>query len=90
MTRVGMDVEAVRGLAGQLDHKAEGIRSLVREIEAVVHNLRSNWDGRDATQFADQWWPQHRNELNKAAEAIAGLSQSAKNNASEQEQVSNH
>lgn len=88
MAMVGMDVEQVRGLGSQLNSQADQIGSVISAIEGIVSSLSGAWTGTDATQFADWWSSQHRPALQAAQDAIAGLGQSALNNADAQEQVS--
>ncbi len=84
----GMDVEAVRIVAVKLDEQAARVASIVAEIEGSVAAIEQNWTGADAQLFAGWWHQQHRSDLMRASDAIAGLAQSARNNVSEQEQVS--
>lgn len=81
-----MNVAEVRQLARQLTGAAEQLRNLVSSIDGRVH--ASTWVGRDADTFKHQWWPQHRQAVLSAAEAIEGLGRSASNNADDQERVS--
>src|SRR5690348_13693638 len=81
-----MNVGDVRHLAQQLTSASEQLRSLVSSIDGRVH--ASSWVGRDADTFKHQWWPQHRQAVLTAAEAIEGLGRSAGNNADDQERVS--
>jgi WXG100 family type VII secretion target len=89
MAMVGMDVEQIRGVASQLQAQSEQINSVISTIESLISSsIGSSWVGTDATQFQDWWNSQHRPALQSAQEAIAGLGQSALNNADQQEQVS--
>ncbi|QTE28987.1 WXG100 family type VII secretion target [Pengzhenrongella sicca] len=90
MARLGMDVDAVEGIAKQLQSLADQISSLESQINGKVQQLPGIWDGRDAQTFVTQWWPQHQKALKSAAEAVKGLGQSALNNASQQREVSSH
>lgn len=60
----------------------------ISTITNLVNQAVTAWDGQDSKQFADWWNSQHKPALTKAAEAIEGLSTSAKNNAAAQRQVS--
>jgi len=84
----GMNVEAVEGLARQLKGKSGEIDSLVAQIGRIVDDLQVQWKGSDASQFKGWWDSQHRPAMQKLSQDIAGLSQSALNNASEQRSVS--
>lgn len=88
MARMGMDVEAVEKTGRDLKTKATNIQTLIGEIEGLVTGLSSVWDGKDAQQFVNEWWPQHKKNLSSVKESIEGLGQSALNNASEQREVS--
>ena len=84
----GMDVEAVRSLAGQLHNQAGQIQSVVNQINGLIGQLESAWQGPDATEFRGWWESQHRPHLMACHDAIDGLHQSALNNAMQQEQAS--
>jgi WXG100 family type VII secretion target len=88
MAKLGMDDQAVRALAGQLDGHAKAIAGLVGQIEGVVSRMHVSWHGDDATSFVNWWHNQHRPALQRAHDAITGLAQSARNNATEQDRVS--
>jgi uncharacterized protein YukE len=90
MARMGMDVEAVENAGRQLKTQAASIGSMVAQIDKVVSSLTSIWDGQDAQQFVNDWWPQHKKQLVAAQQQIDGLGQSALNNASDQRTVSSH
>lgn len=82
----GMNVEEVRGLAKQLHDQAGVIRQLLSTLDGHVHQV--TWMGHDADMFKNDWWPQHRGELQRAAEGLEGFSTSAYNNAQAQHDAS--
>jgi WXG100 family type VII secretion target len=88
MAKLGMDDEAVRALAGQLDGHAKAIIGLVGQVEGVVSRMRTTWHGHDADAFTGWWHNQHRPALQRAHDSISGLAQSARNNATAQQNVS--
>ena len=90
MARMGMDVDLVESASRDLKARASDITTVIGEIDRIVNNLLTIWDGPDAKTFVDTWWPQHKTQLTNAASTIDGLGQSAWNNAQEQRQVSNH
>ena len=90
MAQLGMDADVVEGLGHQLKQQAQEIGNVINQINHIVGQLESNWWGPDAQTFANDWWPQHRTELNNALNNIDGLGQSALNNATEQRNVSGH
>lgn len=87
--QTGMNIDQVRDYARQLDGQAEQIRGqLINQMNSILGGLEGNWAGPDFVQFKGWWEQEHRPRLMKIAEDIAGLAQSARNNAQEQEQVS--
>lgn len=88
MAFVGMDVEQVKGIGNSLNLQADSIGNVIAQIEALIGQAAGAWQGTDATQFQDWWNSQHKPALLQAQEAIAGLGQSAINNASAQESAS--
>ena len=85
----GMNVGEVRGLAKRLDDQAGKINGeLISQINGILSSLESNWQGGDFVKFKGWWETEHRPRLQKLAEDISGLAQSARNNAQEQENVS--
>jgi uncharacterized protein YukE len=90
MAMVGMDVNDVRNIGNQLKHQAGEIQNVIAQVDTLIANALTSWQGHDATQFQDWWNSQHKPALTHAQQAIDGLGQSALNNAAEQENVSNH
>jgi len=84
----GMDTEAVRTLAQQLDREANAINSIINSINGIVAQLEGTWKGADATQFQGWWESQHRPALQLCEQAVCGLGVSARNNAFHQDQAS--
>lgn len=88
MAMVGMDVEAIRGVATQLNGQADAIDGVITSIDGMIASAIGVWQGTDAQQFQDWWNSQHKPALMNAREAIAGLASSANNNAAAQEAAS--
>lgn len=84
MTFQGMDVPQVQSIGNQLKHQADQINSVISAINGLVSQLPGVWHGKDATEFESWWNTQHRPALQNAAQAVAGLGQSALNNAQDQ------
>ena len=78
----GMTVDEVNDLGRLLQTKSDLLRQLTSEVDAVIG--RTIWEGPDAGDFKQQWWPEHRGRLQQVAEQVHGFGQSALNNASEQ------
>jgi len=85
----GMDVAHVQSIGNQLKHQSEQINSVIAAINSLVGQLPGVWHGKDATEFENWWNTQHRPALQHAAQAVAGLGQSALNNAQDQINTSN-
>jgi uncharacterized protein YukE len=83
-----MDVDAVLTVSKKLHTEAGQIDALIGKIQGIVNSLPGIWDGPDATQFVNEWWPEHKKTLQNASSHIEGLSKSAKNNAEEQRRIS--
>lgn len=85
----GMNTDEVRRLAGELDNQRDNINNnVVAQINRILGGLESNWSGPDMVQFKQWWESEHRPALVRLAENIGGLAQSARNNASAQDEVS--
>lgn len=87
MAQMGMDVEAVESIGRQLKQSASSVDQIVSTLDRTVNGLPSLWEGPDAQRFL-QSWPAFRKSLVAAQASVAGLGQSALNNASEQRQAS--
>ena len=87
MVQLGMDVEAVENAGRQLKQTASSVDAIVGTLDKTVSGLSSLWDGPDAQRLM-QSWPTFRKSLLAAQASVAGLGQSALNNASEQREAS--
>ncbi len=88
MARMGMDADQVASAGKALKERAAEIDALVGKLEGIVRSIPGVWEGPDAQQFVNEWWPEHKKTLVAASSHVAGLGQSALNNASEQREVS--
>ena len=88
MARMGMDVDQVTAAGNALKTRAADIDALVAKLDGIVRSMPGVWEGPDAQQFANEWWPEHKKALVAASSSVAGLGQAALNNASEQRAVS--
>jgi len=82
----GMDIEAVRGLAGQLNARADEIDSLANALSAQLGNVE--WLGLDADGFRGDWQNSYRVQLQTVSAALRDASTRATGNANQQEQAS--
>lgn len=85
----GMNTDEVDRIGGQLMTQADQIGQVMGAIDGLINQAESNWQGKDAQEFKQWWMTQHKPALAKAQEAVHGLGQSAKNNASQQRTASN-
>jgi uncharacterized protein YukE len=84
---IGMDPAAVRALAGQLNAKADEIRTIATNLSSTLEHTQ--WVGNDATNFRGDWNSSHRTQLMNVADALSEASTRATSNAEQQEQASN-
>jgi len=84
----GMNVEAVRGIAGKLDNQAAAIHQTVSQVDSAVNQSQQDWFGKDAKQFADAWQHHYRKSLCDLENSLRELARSARQNADQQEHVS--
>lgn len=82
----GMNPEEVQKLGDDLQNFAQNIAAMIKQIESKISH--TTWVGPDAHAFKDQWWPGHRASLQRIQTDLHGFGQSAKNNASEQKDIS--
>ena len=82
----GMNLAEVRSLGEVVKSKGDRLVAIVGEIDTLVHGV--TWEGPDAQTFKHEWWPAHKHVLLGAGAQIAGLGQSALNNAGEQDTTS--
>jgi uncharacterized protein YukE len=85
-TYYGMDVTEVRGLATQLDQKAEEIEQIISTIGSKLTS--TPWTGPDATKFRSEWDGSLTTQLRQVATVLRDTATNARNNASQQEQAS--
>lgn len=88
MARMGMDVDQVERASRDLKSQAEEIRTLMSRINTVVNGLTSVWDGKDANEFVNNLWPQHKKNLSVVATSIDTLATTAAKNAARQRSTS--
>lgn len=90
MAQLGMDADEVERVAAGLHSQAGNLNSLIAQIDNLVNQAVSVWEGQDSTQFHEFWNSQHKPALTQAMHAIDGLSTTARSNAAAQRQVSSH
>lgn len=82
----GMNYQEVIDTGNDLKAQAKAIHDMIIAIDRRVRD--TTWVGHDADMFKNDWWPQHRAELNNIHDQLDGLGQSALNNAQAQHDVS--
>ncbi|MDF1487701.1 WXG100 family type VII secretion target [Tessaracoccus caeni] len=83
---LGMDPQAVRELARQLDQSAGQIEQIRSQLTSKLSGTQ--WVGNDAQQFRSDWESTHVSKLNEVIGALRQASQTANRNAQAQEQTS--
>lgn len=86
MALEGMDAEAVRTFANQLNSDAEQIETLVNSLTSQLGNVQ--WIGADATRFTGDWDSTYRPQLQAVSTALRDAATVANSNAAQQEQAS--
>ena len=84
----GMDVTAVRSLSNQMNHSADQIDQLMKQLTNSLNS--TDWRGPDREQFLNNWQSQHVAQLNNVCNGLREASQTANRNANEQESASGH
>ncbi len=86
MAITGMDIEAVRQLAGQMDARAEQISTLMHELTNALEN--TEWIGPDRDRFVEGWKGTHANQLLTVAQSLREAANIARDNAQQQQDAS--
>lgn len=81
-----MNIADVEELGRLLQDRSRDLEALASGIETRIR--ASSWQGVDADRFRNDWWPKHRAKLLTLGQELAGLGQSALNNASAQRAAS--
>ena len=83
----GMDISGVRTLAGQMDQRAEEIRTLMGALTNALQGAQ--WVGPDREHFVSDWQGTHCAQLNAVIQGLTDAANRARLNAQQQEQASN-
>ena len=86
----GMNTDLVREQAIRIDGVVGDLDAVSAGIEQTVARLAQQWRGPDMERFQGWWRDQHKPNLARISESIAGLAQSARNNAEEQDRASDN
>lgn len=84
----GMDPVTARDVAAKLDAQVSRLSKIVVTVDSQVVQIQRSWSGKKANDFVSWWRHQHRPALMRAQETIAGLAQSLRFNADDQERTS--
>lgn len=82
----GMDINQIRSMAGNMDRKAEEIRSAIDQLSGAVTAV--SWAGPDRDRFVDEWRNRHVSSLRAVADNLSSAARQARDHAAEQERVS--
>lgn len=83
---LGMDISAVRSMAGHLMAKADELDSFALTLSAQLDSTQ--WVGPDATAFRGDWNGTYRAQLAAISNALRDAANRATSNANQQEQAS--
>lgn len=86
MAMLGMDPGAVRALAKQMDGAASDINNILSRISKQLGSTQ--WVGKDADQFRNEWNTTHVKSLRNAATSLINTATKARQEATQQEQAS--
>jgi uncharacterized protein YukE len=84
---IGMNVDDVRGLAGQLTSSAQQIQDIVNQLTAKVHS--TNWVGNDYQAFLNEWQSTYVPSLNSVAHSLEDAANKAYQEVAQQEAAAN-
>jgi uncharacterized protein YukE len=80
----GMNVEVCRAQAEILETQAQKIKTVKTTIDGLVEELKQNWWGQDARDFAGKWEGTHKPELQKVQTKLKNVVQTIRTEAKEQ------
>jgi WXG100 family type VII secretion target len=84
----GMDPEAIRQVATNLQQQATSLEGVLSAIEGQIQEAQSNWRGQDSDAFEQEWSGSHKATLQEAITQIQTMSTKANDQAAEQESTS--
>lgn len=74
----GMNPDAIREQANRIDAVVNDLKAVEAAIERTVSSLGQQWRGPDLERFGGWWRDQHKPNLTRISESIAGLAQSTR------------
>lgn len=86
MAITGMDIQAVRALATQLETSAGEIEAIMSKLTSTLEG--ATWEGPDATAFRGEWQGAHCATLRQMSDRLREVGNQAKINADQQETAS--
>jgi uncharacterized protein YukE len=84
----GLDPEPVDQFGDQLHAASQTLEGINKAVSALVSHASTIWHGPDLAAFSGNWFHQHQPATQRVVDALSGLGQSAKNNATEQRNAS--
>jgi len=86
MAFTGMNIEAVRNMARQMEQAAAEVEQIATRLTGLLEN--TEWVGTDATNFRAEWQGTHAPNARQMCERLRMVGQEAERNAQEQEAAS--
>jgi len=83
----GMNTDEVEKLGNQIAKQATSLGTIATQLDRLVGNLHSIWQGPDAQRFTNDW-QQHKSALVTAQQRLDEVGKSALKNVTEQRQAS--
>lgn len=80
----GMNVEVCRSQAEVLDTQAERIKNVKVRIDGLIEELKQNWWGDDARDFAATWEGTHKPAIQKVHVSLKEVAQTIRTEAKQQ------
>lgn len=88
MSILGMDIGEMFAVSSKLKGSSGDLQRLTTEIDGLVRQAMSHWEGADAQQFLEWWENEHKPPLMAAQRTLANLGAGARRAAEDQERVS--
>lgn len=88
MTVQGMNLSAVREIAGRFHRTGEDLQTTITRIDRLVHNVP--WRGADADRFCREWSTSTRADLKYLVTVLEQISDQLRTQAEQQQGASDH
>ena len=88
MSILGMDIGEMFNISSKLRGHSGDLQRPTADIDALVREAMTHWEGPDARQFLEWWEHEHKPPMVAAQETLNRLSSAAKQAAVDQERIS--